>query len=119
MVSYDFYFRKLFLQLEQFKQNINEKPESQTQGVEDAIVYQLKYRPEYAKLQQTTRISELEGRLHRLETVLGSSNDKLSRLTTVANKGKGTIVNTSKRLLYLSLNFRRFIRSCSVFECHS
>ncbi|XP_076265791.1 dynactin subunit 2 [Rhynchophorus ferrugineus] len=79
--------KKLFLQLQQFKQNINEKPESQTQSNEEAIVYQLKYRPEYAKLQQTTRISELEGRLHRLETVLGSNNDKLSRLTTVANKG--------------------------------
>ncbi|XP_060528059.1 dynactin subunit 2 isoform X2 [Cylas formicarius] len=79
--------QKLLSQLEQFKQGINEKPESQAQCDEDSITYQFTYRPERARLQQTARISELEGRLHRLETVLGASSNELSRLSDATNKG--------------------------------
>lgn len=79
--------KKLLAQLEQFKQNINEKPESQTQTPQDSIIYQFNYRPEQTKLKQTARVAELESRLHRLEAVLGASSDKLSRLTTATNKG--------------------------------
>lgn len=82
------YFRKLLSQLEQFKNKINEKPEAETNATEDSIIYQFKYRPEQAKLQQTARVAELESRLHKLESVLGASSDKLSRLTTATNKGK-------------------------------
>lgn len=78
--------KKLLAQLEQFKQNISGKEGTKPKNIDDGIVYQFKYRPEHAKLQQTARISELESRLHRLESVLGSSSDKLSRLTVATNK---------------------------------
>lgn len=79
--------KKLLSQLEQFKKKINEKPEAETNATEDSIIYQFKYRPEQAKLQHTARVAELESRLHKLESVLGASSDKLSRLTTATNKG--------------------------------
>ncbi|KAG5878365.1 hypothetical protein JTB14_008725 [Gonioctena quinquepunctata] len=79
--------KKLLSQLEQFKEGINEKPESEAESNESGIVYQFSYRPEQARLAQTTRIAELESRLHRLEDVLGSSSDKLSRLTALTSKG--------------------------------
>ncbi|ENN70750.1 dynactin subunit 2 [Dendroctonus ponderosae] len=79
--------RKLLAQLEEFKQVLNEKPEYEKNSNEEGIIYQFNYRPQHAKLQQTARIAELESRLHRLETVLGASSDKLSRLTTATNKG--------------------------------
>ncbi|XP_066145248.1 dynactin subunit 2 [Euwallacea fornicatus] len=79
--------KKLLSQLEQFKQKVNEQPESNSKQGGDNIIYQFKYRPEQAKLQQTARLAELEGRLHRLESVLGASSDKLARLATATNKG--------------------------------
>ncbi|XP_050310118.1 dynactin subunit 2 [Anthonomus grandis grandis] len=78
--------KKLLAQLEQFKLQINENPESQ-KGSEDGIVYQFNYKPEHVKFKETARIAELEGRLHRLESVLGSSSDKVARLTAATNKG--------------------------------
>ncbi|CAH1119167.1 unnamed protein product [Phaedon cochleariae] len=79
--------KKLFSQLEQFKANINEKPESEPQGDESGIVYQFSYRPEQGRLEQSSRLADLEARLHKLETVLGASSEKLSRLTTATSKG--------------------------------
>lgn len=77
----------MFSQLEQFKASVNEKVESQTDLDESTIVYQLNYRPEQARFVQTNRLAELEHRLHRLETVLGASSDKLSRLASMTSKG--------------------------------
>ncbi|KAL1494229.1 hypothetical protein ABEB36_009855 [Hypothenemus hampei] len=88
--------KKLLTQLEQFKQQINEKPESQLPSAEDSIVYQFNYRPEHVKLKQTARIAELESRLHRLESVLGASSDKLSRLTVATNKS--TLLEAAQHL---------------------
>ncbi|CAG9766653.1 unnamed protein product [Ceutorhynchus assimilis] len=79
--------QKLLAQLQQFKQSINEEPGSQKPNEADGIVYQFTYRPEQAKLKQTARVADLESRLHRLESVIGASSDKLSRLTTATNKG--------------------------------
>lgn len=73
--------------MEQFKANLSEKPESQSSLEENGIVYQFNYRPEQARLEQTARVSELEGRLHRLEKVIGASDEKLSRLSSVTSKG--------------------------------
>lgn len=75
-------------QLEQFKANIKEKPEAQAEADSSGVVYQFSYRPEQAKLAQTARVAELESRLNRLENVLGSSSDKLARLTSATSKGK-------------------------------
>lgn len=73
-----------------FKQKVNEKPESRVSKAattEDTIVYQFNYKPEQFKLQQTARVADLESRLHKLESVLGATPDKLSRLTTATNTG--------------------------------
>lgn len=78
--------KKLLSQLEQFKKKASEKSESQQAADEDAIVYQFNYRPEQAKLQQTTRLAELEARLHFLENVLGSNKEKLARLSAASTK---------------------------------
>lgn len=75
-------------QIEQYKAAIKEKPESQVESDDSGIVYQFTYKPEQTSLAQTTRIAELETRLHKLESVLGASSDKLSRLTTAVSKGK-------------------------------
>nr|XP_015838591.1 PREDICTED: dynactin subunit 2 [Tribolium castaneum] len=88
--------KKLLSQLEQFKASAREKTESQAESDGSGIVYQLNYRPEQARLAQTTRVAELEGRLHRLESIMGSSNDKLTRLASATNKG--TLLETAQHL---------------------
>lgn len=64
-------------------------PESQG-GSESGITFQLKYRPEQAHMDQINRLAELERRIHRLEVVLGASNEKLTRLSTITSKGHTT-----------------------------
>ncbi|XP_056647582.1 dynactin subunit 2 [Diorhabda sublineata] len=78
--------KKLLSQLEQFKATINEKPESETEGNESGIVYQFNYRPEKSRLIQTTRLADLETRIHKLESAIGIPSDKLSRLTAATSK---------------------------------
>jgi dynactin-2 len=88
--------KKLLSQLEQFKASAQEKSESQAESDGSSIVYQLSYRPEQARLAQTTRVAELESRLHHLESVLGASNEKLTRLASATNKG--TLLETAQYL---------------------
>lgn len=83
-----FIYRKLLSQIEQFKLSASEKPESETSTDESGIVYQFSYRPERARLEQMARLSELESRLHRLENILGATDEKLSRLTSGTKKGQ-------------------------------
>lgn len=90
------YTRKLLNQLEKFKANAREQPESQPQGDASSIVYQLSYRPEQARLDRTTRMAELESRLHNLERVLGTSNEKLTRLASATSKD--TLLETAQHL---------------------
>ncbi|KAF5272267.1 hypothetical protein FQR65_LT10244 [Abscondita terminalis] len=78
--------KKLLSQLEQFKASANESPESQSQLEDNAIVYQLNYKPEQGRFAQTNRLAELEHRLHQLESILGASSDKLSRLASMTSK---------------------------------
>lgn len=79
-------FRKLLSQLERFKAQTSELPESEGSG-ETGITFQLKYRPEHTHMGQTNRLAELERRIHRLEVILGATNEKLSRLSTITSKG--------------------------------
>lgn len=88
--------KKLMSQIEQFKINAKEQPESQAAGDESGILFQLNYRPEQARLQQTGRVAELEGRIRRLEHVLGSTDDKLARLTAATSKG--SLLETAQHL---------------------
>lgn len=89
-------YRQLLSQLEQFKTNAVKKPESEATGDGSAIVYKFNYRPEQARLQQMSRVSELERRLHRLETVLGASSDKLTRLSQLTSKSN--LLETAQHL---------------------
>ncbi|XP_071050004.1 dynactin subunit 2 [Onthophagus taurus] len=86
--------KKLFAQLDQFKNQPSIKQEPGEIG--DGITFQLQYRPEQAQLMQTNRLADLERRLHRLETVLGSDSEKLSRLSTLTSKG--TLYETAQHL---------------------
>ncbi|XP_017781946.1 PREDICTED: dynactin subunit 2 [Nicrophorus vespilloides] len=79
--------KKLLSQLEAFKMSVGEKAESdESTTTEDGITFKLNYRPDKVKLEQTGRVTELEKRLHRLENVLGASNDNLVRLTQATSK---------------------------------
>ncbi|XP_044732030.1 dynactin subunit 2 [Chrysoperla carnea] len=83
--------KKLLTLLEQFKKSGSETtPESTTAKKGDAnlnaVTYKLEYRPEQAKLAQSIRIGELEHRLHKLETVLGTESDKVGRLSQATNQ---------------------------------
>lgn len=89
-------YRRLLSQLEQFKTSAAEKPESESTDNSASIVYKFNYRPEQARLQQASRVSELERRLHRLETVLGASSDKLSRLSQLTSKDN--LMDTAQHL---------------------
>lgn len=88
--------KKLLSQIDEYKAAIHEKPEAQAETDLENIVYQFAYKPGQASLAQTSRLAELEARLNRLETVLGASNEKLSRLT-VPNS-KGSLIETAQHL---------------------
>lgn len=75
---------KLFAQLESLKQTgvPSGKPKTGTgvSGQSNTITYELSYRPEQAHLIQVSRVADLEQRLHKLESVLGATSDKMARL---------------------------------------
>jgi len=78
--------RRLFVQLENLKfsgtpsqklRNIQTQPASQS----GTVTYELTYWPEQAHLMQVSRVADLEHRLHKLETVLEATSDKVARLS--------------------------------------
>ncbi|KAJ4442794.1 hypothetical protein ANN_04387, partial [Periplaneta americana] len=78
--------RKLFAQLESLKQIGVPSGKSKTDaagvsGHSNTITYELSYRPEHAHLGQVSRVADLEQRLHKLESVLGATSDKMARLS--------------------------------------
>lgn len=89
--------------IEQLKTSGSEQPESESTTEDGSVVYQFNYRPELTKLQQTARLSELESRLHRLETILGATDDKLARLASGNKKGKEN--KTFTRTTFKIVNF--------------
>ncbi|XP_026280822.1 dynactin subunit 2 [Frankliniella occidentalis] len=79
--------KKLFAHFETYKQkstkstDLNSKQKTAPAGpAGDGLLYQLRYRPEQSQLQQTSRVAELEQRLNKLESVLGTSNENMARL---------------------------------------
>ena len=75
-------YRRLFAQLENFKLSgaPSHKPgniKTQPAVSEQIVTYELTYRPEQAHLIQVSRVADLEQRLHKLETVLGATSDKM------------------------------------------
>lgn len=81
---YNLCYRKLFAQLESFKPSGTPshksgkiKPEHGVAGQSSAVTYELTYRPEQAHLIQVSHVADLEHRLHKLETVLGATSEKM------------------------------------------
>ncbi|KAK3930173.1 Dynactin subunit 2 [Frankliniella fusca] len=86
--------KKLFAHFETYKQK-STKPTSVSSKQKtapavsggDGLQYQLRYRPEQSQLQQTSRVTDLEQRLNKLESILGTSNENMARLgSTIHNQ---------------------------------
>ncbi|XP_059469995.1 dynactin subunit 2 [Neocloeon triangulifer] len=80
--------RKLLAQIELTKSAPVEgkKPGGDTKLSSKAPAsYELLFKPEQMKLQQTARVAQLEQRLHALETSVGDVPNKLSRLSSDTN----------------------------------
>ncbi|XP_044754232.1 dynactin subunit 2 [Coccinella septempunctata] len=91
-----FLLKKLESELEQFSKIAKEPPQGEEKTDESGIVYHINYKPELAKLKQTSRVAQLEARVHHLETVLGASNEKLNRLS--AGTSKDSLLETAQHL---------------------
>ena len=70
---------KLILQLEALKQSSGgTKPTASDGDVPgSSVLYELLMKPEASKLEEQTRVAEIEQRLERLEKALGSAPDKM------------------------------------------
>ncbi|KAG8187399.1 hypothetical protein JTE90_016943 [Oedothorax gibbosus] len=96
--------KKLLTQLESFKSMpVSEKksaPGSATHA-EEAVKYELYVRPDQAKLEQASKLANLEQRLRDLENVIGQDKKKLSFLTSNTD---GKSINAAINLLSSKLN---------------
>lgn len=71
---------RLQTQLEAFKMS-DAASGKQAKGDDSCVTYELFYKPEHAKFNQLSKISEMEERVQKLETVLGSDPGQLSSIT--------------------------------------
>ncbi|KAM7427456.1 Dynactin subunit 2 [Porites harrisoni] len=72
---------RLQTQLEAFK-SAEALGSKQAKSDESCVTYELFYKPEHAKFNQLSKISEMEQRVQKLETVLGNDPSQLSAITT-------------------------------------
>jgi TolA-binding protein len=73
-------FRKLLAQIDLSKTAASsgkDAPGAKSSGGNTATSYELLFKPEQIKLQQTARVAQLEQRLHSLETAVGDIPNKL------------------------------------------
>jgi hypothetical protein len=87
---YNLCYRKLFAQLESFKRSGTPshksgkvKPERDVPEQSSTVTYELTYRPEQAHLIQVSHIADLEHRLHKLETILGATSEKMVQTSSL------------------------------------
>ncbi|XP_076754974.1 dynactin subunit 2 [Xylocopa sonorina] len=82
--------KQLISQIEAFKQTniLTSETDSKTQSTKDdkttepgVLKYQMMYLPEKARMQEAARIALLEQRLCNLESVIGTTSDKLSKFS--------------------------------------
>ncbi|XP_011307418.1 probable dynactin subunit 2 [Fopius arisanus] len=78
--------KQLETQIEQFKSaGIPDKERTgapgEADGAKGVLKYEMMYLPEKARMQEVARVSNLEQRLAKLESVIGTSDDKLSKFT--------------------------------------
>lgn len=57
--------------------------ETEKSGEPNVLKYQMTYLPEKARMQEAARIALLEQRLCTLESVIGTTSDKLSKFSQV------------------------------------
>lgn len=96
-------------QIELFKQanmppsKLSSEDKKADESVESGILkYQMMYLPEKARMQEASRIAQLEQRLCCLENLIGTSNDKLSKFSQVRLFLKHTrILNRLMNLSFL------------------
>lgn len=83
-------------QIEAFKQTsiLTSDTDSKVQNIKDdktnktepgVLKYQMMYLPEKARMQEAARIALLEQRLCNLESIIGTTSDKLSKFSQVYN----------------------------------
>ncbi|XP_074623051.1 dynactin subunit 2-like isoform X1 [Acropora palmata] len=72
---------RLQTQLEAFKTS-DAASTKQEKGDNSCVKYELFYKPEHAKFNQLSKISEMEERVQKLEKVLGNDTSELSLITT-------------------------------------
>ncbi|OAD55632.1 Dynactin subunit 2 [Eufriesea mexicana] len=91
--------KQLISQIEAFKQTstLTSETDSKTQVTKDdktaepgVLKYQIMYLPEKARMQEAARIALLEQRLCNLESVIGTTSDKLSKFSQNL-KGQGVM----------------------------
>ncbi|XP_015110204.1 dynactin subunit 2 [Diachasma alloeum] len=92
--------KQLETQIEQFKSaGIPEKERkgdsNEADGTKGFLKYEMMYLPEKARMQEVARISNLEQRLAKLESVIGTSDDKLSKFTQNL-KSQGIVESVQK-----------------------
>lgn len=73
--------QRLQTQLEAFKTAESASGKQPKQSEDGCVTYELFYKPEHAKFNQLSQLSELEQRVQKLETVLGSDPTHLSSIT--------------------------------------
>ncbi|XP_050578450.1 dynactin subunit 2 [Bombus affinis] len=91
--------KQLISQIEAFKQTsiLTSETDSKSQNAKDdkatepgVLKYQMMYLPEKARMQEAARIALLEQRLCNLESVIGTTSDKLSKFSQNL-KGQGVM----------------------------
>ncbi|GBM30971.1 Dynactin subunit 2 [Araneus ventricosus] len=97
--------KKLLTQLETFKNvpvtDKKAKTATTTTPSEEAVKYELYVRPDQTKLEQASKVANLEQRLRNLESIIGQDTKKLSFLTSNTD---GKSVNAAINLLSSKLN---------------
>lgn len=103
--------KKLLMELEHFKEGQATtssslkatKDECGDGKVPDHVVYELHYRPEVAKFKDSAKITDMEHRMQKLESVIGGETDKLASLASDTNHqsilGAISIMNSKLNLL--------------------
>ncbi|CAL1267269.1 unnamed protein product [Larinioides sclopetarius] len=97
--------KKLLTQLESFKNapvtDKKAKAATTTTPTDEAVKYELYVRPDQAKLEQASKVANLEQRLRNLESTIGQDTKKLSFLTSNTD---GKSINAAINLLSSKLN---------------
>jgi len=82
--------KKLVTEIESFKSELKQDKakEQQKSGTPGCVTYELFYKPEHAKFSELSKMSQLEERLQRLESTVGTVSPKLSVFSELSKDDK-------------------------------